>query len=446
MLSAPIPGIQHPGVTVSQFARDISEWEAIHGHTHASTNDLFRILRDSVPGVKLPLNMKDKVPFGDKDITTNTMRKYQQADLKSFTTDICRRECMAFRGHQFVALLDKVVDCSKLLHCAICGDPRYTKCRHATCVKRHTELTCSPFADRAAKEPYHSANSRYAMKEVYCRSMIVKLIELYCLSLMDGFEGILDYDNRRIKKAGKIIDVLDGVEVRRQLSKMSNRFKRIRTNFKQQAPDLKLKQCSLILTAFYDGVVNFKRKADSMWPLMVSVVNCNPSHRSKIGVGLFLTVLHNISVGSGAEKYLIQEMFTQELVKLENGVLFTIPRQDGFKEQHVFLQARLVFTHLDTKALEKFACVKMCNSATGCALCNMQPGCYRKSIRKYTYGNTRIALHRRHVLRPLGQKEFGTDPANNVHTAEQMAVLYYSGSKEYRKYFERDIVAAGNFL
>ncbi len=357
------------GTTVQQFALALNEWAATHGHSNASTNDLLRILRDSIPRVNLPLGKKDKTPFSDKQINSNTIKNYQSADPKEFTTDVCRRECMAFRGFQYIEKFKEVVDCSTLLHCAVCGDPRYTKCSHKTCVKRGTELTCSPY-----KTNGHSAKYRVAMKTAFCRSIIIKLIELYCLSLMEGFEGILDYNNRRVKQGGKIIDILDGVEVQRQQKKMKKRFKRVRTLFKRQAPGLELAQCSLILTAFYDGVVNFTRKSDSMWPLMMSVANCNPSHRSKVGVGLFLTILHNLAIGTGAEKYLIEEMLTQELVKLENGVLFSIPAQDGNQERHVFLQARLVFLHLDTKALEKCGCFKMCNSAGGCALCNLQPG------------------------------------------------------------------------
>ncbi len=306
-------------------------------------------------------------------------------------------------------------------------------------MKRGTEYTCSPFAN--VRRP-HSAAYRFAMKRVHCRSMIVKLVELYCLSLMEGFNGILDYGRRRVKKSGKIIDILDGAEVKRQQIKMKRRYKKMATKFARQSPDVELFECSLILTAFYDGVVNFKRKADSMWPLMMSVANCNPTHRSKIGVGLFLTILHNVAVGTGAEKYLLEQMFTQELVKLENGVLFTIPETNGSKERHVFLQARLVFTHLDTKALEKFGCMKLSNSG-GCTLCNLQSGCYRPQIHKHVYGNTREALHINHVFRPLGQREFQADPANNIHNASTMARLYFSGSPRYKPYFARDIVAAG---
>jgi hypothetical protein len=263
-----------PGVTVQQFALALSEWAASHGHSTASTNDLLRILRDSVPRMNLPLGKKDKTPFTDKDITSNTISKYQSVDRKDFPTNVCRRECMAFRGQQFVHKYQAVVDCSLLLDCAVCGDPRYTKCSHKTCVKRGTEFTCSPFHANG-----HSVAYRVAMKTAFCRSIIIKLIELYCLSLMDGFHGILDYDNQRVKKAGQIIDILDGVEVQRQKQKMNKRFKQAKRGFKRQAPDLELTQCSLLLTAFYDGVVNFTRKADSMWPLMISVANCNPSHR-----------------------------------------------------------------------------------------------------------------------------------------------------------------------
>jgi hypothetical protein len=212
---------------------------------------------------------------------------------------------------------------------------------------------------------------------------------------------------------------------------------------------MELHECSLIMTAFYDGVVNFKRKADSMWPLMISIANCNPSHRCKIGVGLFLGLLHNVSVGSGAEKFLIEDMFTQELVKLENGVVFTIPKQDGFEERHVFLQARLVFTHLDTRALEKVACVKMAGSKS-CTLCNSQTGCWRNRLHKMVYGNTRISLHRRHVWRPLGQREFKDDVMpppvaypSHTRSAAVKAQLYYSGHPDYNSYIERDIHAAG---
>ncbi len=426
--------------TVSEFALALNSWSAAHGITNAAVNDLLGILRDSIPDIQLPLNAKDKKPYSAETIQTNAIKKYVSIDLKDFSVDICRRECMVFQGKQTIVDENgetRSIDCSTLMHCEVCKDARFTKCCHKTCAKNGTGFDCNPFKGG------HSETYRVAMKGAHFRSVIVKLIQLYCLSLMEGFEGILDYNNRRIKKKGKIIDILDGVEVKRQQRKMRDRFKEVSERVKEQGID-EVHECSLILTAFYDGVVNFKRKADSMWPLMFSVANCNPSHRSKIGLGLFLSLLHNISIGSGAEKYLIEQMLTKELVKLENGIFFTIPGKDGAADRNVLLQARLVFAHLDTKALEKFACIKMCGSKTGCGLCNMQRGCWRGPLRKVKYGDTRSALHRRHVYRSMGQREFENDvldplfPDKILRTALEKARLYYSGAKDYNDYIDQE--------
>ncbi len=102
-----------PCVTVQQFALSINEWASTHGHSNASTNDLLGILRDSIPGLNLPLGKSDQTPFSDKLISNNTIKKYLQVDLKSFPTDICRRECMAFRGHQFVGTDTEPTNCAR---------------------------------------------------------------------------------------------------------------------------------------------------------------------------------------------------------------------------------------------------------------------------------------------------------------------------------------------
>ncbi len=106
---------------------------------------------------------------------------------------------------------------------------------------------------------------------------------------------------------------------------------------------MRLEQCSLGLTVFYDGILNFKRKADSMWPMLCSILDCNPAHRAKLGLGMFLCSLHNMAMGSGAEKFLVRDCLTSELKALEQGIIFSIPHEDTGKPVYVFLQARLVF-------------------------------------------------------------------------------------------------------
>jgi hypothetical protein len=90
----------------------------------------------------------------------------------------------------------------------------------------------------------HSLAQRVAMRKVHYRTITGKLIQMYSLSLMRGFRGILSYNQTRIKRNGKIVDQLDGKQVKRQMQLLS-----------------------LILSMCYDGVTNFKRKSDSVWPI-----------------------------------------------------------------------------------------------------------------------------------------------------------------------------------
>ncbi len=219
-----------PKVNVRQFALALNDLSATHGHSTAAVNDLLKLLRDSIPGINLPLREKDKIPFNNKAITSNTTKSYVKTDLKEFTTDICRRECMAFRGYQVIGDDPVPVDCSELMNCLVCKDPRFTKCAHKTCNTKQTEyINCNPFT-----RGHHSLLYRISMKKMFYRSIIVKLIELYCLSLMEGMEGILDYENRRVKKAGKVIDILDGTEVQRQQHKMKRRYQNYNKSFRFQ--------------------------------------------------------------------------------------------------------------------------------------------------------------------------------------------------------------------
>ncbi len=162
--------------TVKKFARAINDWSATHGTTNSAVNDLLGILRDFVPGIQLPLNAKDKIPFNDKIISTNAIAKYMDSDLKDFSVDICRRECMVYQGMQtIVNAAGKILteNCSLLLRCAVCNDARFTKCNHKTCVKNKTQFECDPFIGKGA----HSVLYRVPMKRVHYRSALVKLIQ-----------------------------------------------------------------------------------------------------------------------------------------------------------------------------------------------------------------------------------------------------------------------------
>ena len=76
------------------------------------------------------------------------------------------------------------------------------------------------------------------------------------------------------------------------------------------------------LLVFNDGDQLFKRKADSLWPMLASVLNCDPSYRTKLGLGLFLISLHNLDVGSDAVQSVMDNVFAEELRAIKNGDIF----------------------------------------------------------------------------------------------------------------------------
>jgi hypothetical protein len=78
---------------------------------------------------------------------------------------------------------------------------------------------------------------------------------------------------------------LEAERVRQVLESVDAYHKAKRTCLEQDKNDGKtVDECSLGLTFFYDGGVNYKRSTASMWPLVTSVINCNPSNRTKLGI------------------------------------------------------------------------------------------------------------------------------------------------------------------
>ncbi len=433
--------------TVGEFNRDLHQIIAAHGLSNSAVNDLLGLLRDHTSTLDLPLSAVDKIPFSEKVISSNIIKSFVPIDPNDFSSDACRHECMVFRGVQKDPK-DKfrtaTKDCSVLLNCMHCDSPRYSRCSHKDCRKAKVEYkNCSPFDGKGHSDAY-----RVSMKRVYYRSIIGKLIQLYCLSQVEGYEDILSYDDFRIKVDGKIIDILDGTEFIRHKRKMDENYTKVKAKFSKANSGQFLHQCSILLTLSYDGVVNFKRKLDSMWPLLTSVVNCNPSHRAKMGTGMFLTMLHNAGVGSGIEKHMMEEMLVQELKKLERGLIFTIPSVNGVETKHVYLQARLLYTHLDTKALEKMGLLKLCNSLYGCTLCNLQTGSYRHTLHKCVYKNTRLPLHENHILRSAGQRTFLGESAWLIKekvaglSAAEKELYYFMGDKLYSRVIKAECEAA----
>jgi hypothetical protein len=165
-----------------------------------------------------------------------------------------------------------------------------------------------------------------------------------------------------------------------------------------------LKEFSVCLSLFYDGVKLYRRSNDSLWPLVASVLNCDPSYRTKLGLGLFALCVHNLPVGSPAEQSIIDDLLTEELKQLENGILFEFPLPDGTLHA-VFIQARVIFWSVDTRAYEEVFHVVTTPSLFGCPRCASCNGQSRKITGAPAYIGATLFLPQDHAIRHLARQD-----------------------------------------
>lgn len=413
-----VKGCEKAGrISKGEFSRKLEGLTVVHGTTETFKHSLLDLMHKSFGDViELPV----KAEPNKAGVYASTAEQYSKSDHRDTKIDVCRYGCMAFHGLGHIeGNTDKVVDLSKQLYClnTKCRAQRFSKCR--VCPPERPYEDCCPW-----KRDGHGEVYRKPLDTVYYRSVMGKIIELYLLSISDPeFKDVLNYDKMRIKSEGTLIDILDGRVVKTHLQEMNEAYLKRKSGYRVDGVPTELHECSLGLTMFYDGKTNFKRNSDSMWPLLVQIINCNPSLRSRLGVGMFLAFLHNATVGSGAEKHLMEEMFCMELKALEEGFIFQVNLPDG-SIRHVFLQARLLFAHLDTKAVEKVAGCK-CTGSKFCSFCNSLHGHSDPVLGKMIYPRWRENLHPRHWLRFYGEVHLGDE-------AEERA--FHTYSEYYRKY------------
>jgi hypothetical protein len=146
-----------------------------------------------------------------------------------------------------------------------------------------------------------------------------------------------------------LYDIMDGIQAKTHMREMGKRF------LAQQALNPNLREVSLVVSQGYDGGQLFNRhNMKSVWPLVISVLNCSPNDRVVEGRGLFVVALHDLTVGTVAEKSIFSELFVPELQALGQGIVFKVVDKDG-DTLEIFLQVRLIVHIMDTKALEKMA-------------------------------------------------------------------------------------------
>jgi len=178
------------------------------------------------------------------------------------------------------------------MNCDRCHRPRFTKCCSNGCTNRN----CNPFKDG------HSINSRTPVRNMYLRPIIPLLEELVEWSYESENNRRYDYATEYVKerysndplnlkpKPEFMEDLLDGQHARTHLSEMNARFVAMQKELKK--PELVEK--SFIISVAYDGGTIFNRyNTGSVWPVVISILNCNPSDRITQGVYLCFNMLFN---------------------------------------------------------------------------------------------------------------------------------------------------------
>jgi len=120
--------------------------------------------------------------------------------------------------------------------------------------------------------------------------------------------GMFEYDNTRCKRPGYMTDLMDGEAIKEHMNWMHEKFQAKHQELVTAGETRKIIEHSLVLSFFYDGDQLFERSNDSMWPLVCMVLNCDPSYRTKDGLGLFNIGMHNMKVGSGAEQMMMNDL------------------------------------------------------------------------------------------------------------------------------------------
>jgi len=302
-------------------------------------------------------------------------------DLKRFSTerprcvgfDQCVNDCYVYAGNENY----------EKFCCPECGANRFQPCSRSTCVG-HGTSTCAHLLE----------GDGISQKKLWYRPILLLIMDLLKTPY---FLTALNYKRKRLVGDNEFYsDFLDGELPQRHLNEMRERFELYSDSKRSSSADeSSIKSVTILFSEFYDGAQLFKRKASDFWPLCLSIMNLPPVYRGKLGIGFFLLALY-AGKHKNAEHFLFSDCVCEELRMLYDGVERTI---DG---QTYFIQARLIFHVLDTKAAEPILAIQSWStSRNGCPLCQLITGTHN-SVKVCFIGHRHL-LQPNHYLRFFGQ-------------------------------------------
>jgi hypothetical protein len=327
-------------ITKLEFVSRLMGIQSQHGMSASCMKDILVLLQQSLPNVHWPIR---KLSNGNFVVDLDD---YIAGTTNSHTipVDICPGGCISY-----------TLERANLIECPVCHTMRFTPCRAKS--HKYDSLNIGPDDSTEGSavvcDPFLGVHKygRYSKRKMFYRSIIAVIRSMI---EWEYEKDTFIYNFAQTRHTGNnnepeiIEDILDSIQAKFNLNAMHSRYRKAKLG----KPNLV--EVSLVLGEFYDGGRLFGRKAKSIWPLVLTILNCNPSDRMKYGIGMFVAAIHDLTVGCAAEQSLFDDYLIPELQKLREGIFFTVKNSAG-EDVEIFLQCRLIVHTLDTIALQKTA-------------------------------------------------------------------------------------------
>jgi hypothetical protein len=291
-------------------------------------SSMCNMLSKLFPTTDWPFN---EVQSGD---ISNRLKSYLPKDYRTLEFDICPipgKNCVVFYGKN-----------DKLNQCPVCSSYRYRKCKEC---KQHI---CNHSAGR----------NKVAYRRVFYRPLVLLVYDLLREDTRDNFLKAINYvcpdDDKYF-----LSDVRTANNYKRHMNEMKVNY----DNWASQSNIDSHVMVNLCISQFYDGVQIRKNRHQSYWPLLISILNLPPNMRIKFNVGTFLITTFTATPQSPAERFILEDCLSKELLQFYEGFEFTID------DVTYFVQIRLISTILDTIACQEVLGVQATGSFEGCCFC-----------------------------------------------------------------------------
>ena len=351
-------------ITTKYFAVEYKARADSHGMSIKAQNDILEMLTGLIPQVNFPTHHTKNGTF------VSDVNKYIGEDHNTLIFGTCPRGCTAFVGEN-----------STMQQCPVCQSDRFTPCGNKSC-KLSVNGVCKHLKNRTQKD------------DIYFRPLTCTL---YRLLRKKGFLKSLAYKIHKPSQSAKYqyMDTSDGSVYKESMEEMEQVF-RAKEAAEKWPPNSRI-SVPIILSLFYDGAQIYQTKWSNFSPLLVGIQNLPPTHRSVIGIGIFLCSLFTGKKDSNSERFLFDQCLREELRTLASGIELEV---NGVL---YFLQVRLKLCILDTKGIEAFFHVECCNSLHGCPWCGFH-GLYsgKTKLNRCVYCGHRKYLPLTHYFRSFG--------------------------------------------